>query len=291
MEKFFSFPVFQITVTSIFVLIYIFMLLKVKATEIQKRKNIKKRQIHDAVETDSPSKDQIQDLKNMGLIGLEDRFTFIKKALPIVLFLIWASVMLIPYLGKIPTVYVSVIAAIISVIAGLSLRPFLENLFSGIVISFFKSIKVGDTVIIDGHYGLIEEIGLTYSVLKRWDWYRVVIPNTKLLQIEIQNLTMNDEYIWAYVEFFVSPKSNIAEIEAIAMKAVADSETFESDTPPSFWVMEMNKDSVKCWIAAWANNPSSAWELRNEIRKNLMTSFNEKNIDCHIHNLTPLGQF
>lgn len=55
------------------------------------------------------------------------------------------------YIGKIPTVYVTIIAAFPYVLSVCLLDFFFENLFAGIVISFFRSIRIGDTVIIDGH--------------------------------------------------------------------------------------------------------------------------------------------
>ena len=205
--------IYPIVATCIFLVIYLLSRFKIKKTEKSKLRSINKRKISDAVETDSPLDDQEENLRERGIHGIENRFSFISKALPLVIITLWLVAIFLPYLGSIPTAYISVITAICSVIIGISLRPFLENLFAGIIVSFFKSIKIGDTVIIDKHYGLIEEIGLTYSVLKRWDWNRIVIPNSKLLQKEIQNLTMNDQFIWAYVEFYVAPNSDLEKVE------------------------------------------------------------------------------
>ncbi len=257
---------YQILITLLFLGVYFFLRLKINRAEKKKLKSIKKRDIPDAVETDSPLDDQESILKKKGINAIEDRFTFIRRAFPILAGGLWFVLVFIPYIGKIPSVYISIIAAIFSVVAGVALRPFLENLFSGVVISFFKSIKIGDTVIIDGHYGLIEEIGLTYSVLKKWDWNRLVIPNAKLLQKEIENLTMNDHYIWAHIEFFVEPSVDLASLEVAVKELAMQSDYFNGIEEPSFWVIEMQKDAIKCWLAAWADNPSNAWELRHDMR-------------------------
>ncbi len=277
---------YPVGVTAIFLTGYYFFRLKIAKTKNSKLSSIKKRNISDAVETDSPVDDQEDSMKEKGISGIEERFAFISKALPLVLFFIWLIIILVPYLGNIPTVYISILAAVASVVAGVSLRPFLENLFSGIVISFFKSIRIGDTVIIDGHYGLIEEIGLTYSVLKRWDWNRIVIPNSKLLDKEIQSLTMNDNYIWAHIEFYISPDADLDRVEILARESAIKAKHFNQAEEPSFWVMDMQKDTIKCWLAAWADNPSHAWELRNEMRTKLFKSFQKENILFHQLNLS-----
>ena len=189
----------------------------------------------------------------------------------------------LPQLNKIPAAYLSIVAAVVSVFAGLAFRPFLENLFAGVVISFFKSVKIGDAVIIDGDYGTIEEIGLTYAVLKKWDWVRIVIPNNRLIQKEIQNFSLYDQYVWAHIEFYVSPTADMEEIEKYAIDAAKSSDYLKEIEEPSFWVMDMQKDCVKCWVAAWASSPGHAWDVRDRTRRNLHKILKEKGVLTHQH--------
>lgn len=269
---------YPLGVSTFWFLIYFFIRAKIVSVEKGKLKSIKKRDFVDAIETHSPVDDQEKMLKAKGIEDIEDKFSFIKKLFPILFIGLWAFSIFIYYLGRIPTVYVSIFATVVSVIAGVSLRPFLENLFSGVIISFFKSMRVGDTVIIDDHYGIIEEIGLTYSVLKRWDWNRLVIPNAKLLQKEIQNLTMHDKFIWAYVEFHVAPDSDLEKVRSIAIDIARKSSYFKNIEEPSFWVMGLEKEAVRCWLAAWSDTPSDAWELRNDLRTMLLISLQKEGI-------------
>ena len=282
--------IYSIVVTITFLMFYIFFNFKIRTSQKLRTKSINRRDIGDAVETDSPVDNQESEMKKMGVIGVEDRYSFIKKAFPLALSFLWFASLTIPYLGKIPTIYISIIAAVVSVLSGFALRPFLENLFSGVVISYFKSIRVGDTVTIDGEYGLIEEIGLTYSILKRWDWVRIIIPNSKLMQKEIQNLTMHDQFIWAHVEFFVCPKADIIKVEEISKKIAASCKHFLDSEDPSFWVMGMEKESLRCWLAAWAESPGDAWELRNEMNMKLTIAFQQEGINFHLHNLNSPAQ-
>lgn len=273
--------IYCLSVTALFLVLYLFLRYKVNQTQRKRTKGIKKRKIGDAVETDSPVKNQERDLKERALEGVENRFSFISKALPIILFMLWAIFTAIPFIGKIPSVYISLLAAIFSVIAGFSLRPFLENLFSGVVISFFKSIRIGDTVKVDDQYGVVEDIGLTHAVVKRWDWLRIMIPNSRLINKEIENYTANDSFIWAHVEFFVEPDADLALVSDEAIQVAASSPYFNHSEEPSFWVMDLEKDSIKCWIAAWADTPGDAWELRSDIRFRLMNKLKELGVKLH----------
>jgi small-conductance mechanosensitive channel len=280
---------YPIIITAIFILVYLYFRIKVLKVERNNIKSINKRDINDAVETDSPVENSEKELKSKGIEGLEDRFSFINKIVPITLVFLWAISVSIPQIGKIPSVYVSIIAAIVSVLAGLALRPFLENLFSGIVISFFRSVRVGDTVTIEDHYGVIEEIGLTNTILKRWDWNRIIIPNSRLLQKEIQNMTITDHFIWANVEFYVSPEAPIEKIEQIAINSAKNSQYFNKMEEPSFWVMDLEKDSVKCWVAAWADTPADAWGLKNDMRTQIIKELQKEKVSFHIHKFTNIS--
>lgn len=276
---------YPLVITALLFNIYIYTRLKIKRTEKSRLNSIQKRVINEAVETDSPIDNDEQEIKDKGIIGIEDRFSFISKALPVILLFFWSLLIVIPYLGKLPSIYISIITAVFSVLAAIALRPFLENMFAGVVISFFRFISIGDTVTIDGHYGMIEEIGLSYTVLKRWDWERIVIPNTKLIQKEIRNMTMTDSYIWTHVKFYVSPDADIEMVEKIAKSIPIESRYNIEAEEPSFWVMEIEKEAVECWIAAWADGPGNAWELRAETRKNLIIALQKYGISFHKHNL------
>jgi moderate conductance mechanosensitive channel len=242
---------------------------------------LRQQDLQESVPTDSPYGDPNKTLKASALDRLEERFSLMKKSLPFVLFVIWVICLCLPYLSQVPSAYATIVAGVISLVIGFSLRPLLENLFSGVVIAFFRYIRIGDTVVIDDQYGLIEEIGVTHSVLKRWDWHRVVIPNAQLLRKEIRNLTLNDQFIWANVEFYVSPDSDISQVEAMAVDIASQVKDFSGAEPPSFWVMGMEKDAIKCWIAVWTNSPSEAWGARNEIRTRLVKALYEANIKLH----------
>ncbi len=277
---------YHIGVTVFFAAIYLYFLFKVNAAEKFKIRSIKTRDINEAVETHSPADETRKEVRERGIIDIESRFSFIHKIIPIGLFIMWAIFISIPQLGQVPTVYVSIIAAMVSVLTGFALRPFLENLFAGIVISFFRSIRVGDTVVIDGHYGTIDEIGFTSTVLKRWDWNRVVIPNSMMIQKEIQNLTITDQYIWAHVEFYVSPEADIKTVERIAIDSAKSSSHFFNAEEPSFWVMDLQKDAIKCWAAAWAETPADAWALKNDMRTKITQGLQKEKIASQLHKLS-----
>ena len=109
-----------------------------------------------------------------------------------------------------------------------------------------------------------------------------------MLNTNFVNYSTEDITLWAYVEFWVSVDSDIKLVKQLALQAVTESSELEAPEPARFWVMNIEKESVKCWVAGWANSPGNAWRLRSEVRQNLMCKLKEHGISPHSYHLTRL---
>ena len=218
--------------------------------------------------------------------GVKSRFTVIRRTLVIFLVAVWALAMALPFVGKLPSTMISIIVAVSTAVVGIAARPLVENMISGIVISFSKQLRVGDTLVVDGQYGTVEDISITHTKIKTWDWKRYIIPNSRMLNKEFVNLTLNDNLLWAYVEFSVSYKADIDEVKQIAIDVAAKSKHHNNQEVPQFWIKSMEKESVFCWIAAWADSPAEAWNLKSDVCTQLIREFRAKGISTHLTNVS-----
>ncbi len=243
----------------------------------------------DAVETETPLEDPERKTKLIALKSIETRFVFFRRVLPLMFLFCWAIVAALPFLSYVPVIYVSVFTAGASVLIGIAARPLVENIISGFVLSFFQPIRLGDIVEVDGYYATIEEINLTHTVIRAWDWRRIVVPNNKMVLKEVINYSLRDELLWACVTFHVTPVADIRKVEKIAIEAAKKSSFFHKGEveDPSFWVMGMNERSILCWLAAWARDPSEGWALKNDIRKSLIENFQKEKIELHAVSIHP----
>jgi small-conductance mechanosensitive channel len=80
--------------------------------------------------------------------------------------------------------------AVVAVVIGLAAQGTLSNVVAGIVLAFSQPIRLGDRVSIDGESGTVEEIGLSYSRLRRDDGTSVEFPNALLAQKAILSSTL-----------------------------------------------------------------------------------------------------
>ena len=189
-----------------------------------------------------------------------------------------------PLLDKIPAALISFLFGTVTVMVGIAARPFIENVIAGVVLAFTQPLRIGDTVLIDDKWGKVEDISLTYSIIQIWDWRRYVIPNSQLLSKDFINYSLIDTYQWAYVEFWVSYEADLEQVKKLAMEATAASPAFVDYEDPSFWVMGMGKDGIRCWIAGWTDTPADGWALTHDIRTTLSMSLHRHGITCHSFN-------
>lgn len=263
---------------------------KIFRIEDKRIAHVKKLKRFESVKTTTPIDTPVKDAKKTAINSVKNRFSIIRKLSFFSIVTVWLIAIIFPFLDALPATFVSVLIAASGLIIGVAARPFVENLISGIVISFSHLIRIGDTVIIDNNYGTIEDITITHAVVKIWNWRRYIIPNSRMLAKELINCTIFDAYQWSHVEFFVAYDSDIEQVKELAISAASNSKHFADHEEPRFWIMDMEEKGYKCWIAAWADSPIEAWELGNDIRTELIKKFKSNGIKTHKFELDCSGE-
>lgn len=197
----------------------------------------------------------------------------------------------LPYFSTLPAAFVSFFLGALTLVIGTAAKPAIENFISGVVLAFSRTINIGDTVLLDKeHYGTIEDLGYTHCVVRTWDWRRYIIPNSEMLNKSFLNYSLHDSFMIAYVEFRVSPTTDLSLVDKLCQELPKNSRYFVPYEEPALWVMGMEKDSILCWCGAWADSPSDAWMLKSDIRNALITAFKENDISTHSFRLVHESQ-
>lgn len=255
----------------------------IRLAEAHRANRVERIKRFDAIRTDSPIDDPTAEARERGIESITTRFAIMRRALLPGLALTIVLLLGLPLLTGAPATIVSLLVAVVAVIVGIAAKPLLENLFAGIVISFSQPIRIGDTVLIDGKYGTIEDISITHTTVKIWDWRRYMVPNHQMIAKEFINYSIIDRYQWAYVEFWVAPESDLEQVRDIAIASAQSSRYYAGYEEPRFWIMELAKEGVRCWIAAWASSPTAAWQLMHEVRTELVQRLHIAGIRTHAY--------
>ncbi len=80
-------------------------------------------------------------------------------------------------------------SAVIALVIGFAAQTTLSNFVAGILVAFSQPLRLGDQVEVGQAAGIVEEIGLTYTLIRAEDGARFFVPNTKLASDTIRNAT------------------------------------------------------------------------------------------------------
>ncbi|MBW8740487.1 MAG: mechanosensitive ion channel [Streptomyces turgidiscabies] len=67
-------------------------------------------------------------------------------------------------------------AGVLGIVAGVAAQSTLSNMFAGFQIAFGDMVRMGDTVVVDGEWGTVDEITLTFLTVRTWDERRITMP-------------------------------------------------------------------------------------------------------------------
>lgn len=110
-------------------------------------------------------------------------------------------------------------AGIAALVIGMAARPALSNIIAGVQIALAEPIALDDVVIVEGEWGRIEEITMTYVVVQVWDLRRLIIPLSHFIERPFQNWTRQNAdlmgTVFVHTDFTVPVDSVRAELTRI----------------------------------------------------------------------------
>ncbi len=161
-------------------------------------------------------------------------------------------------------------AGVAGLVVGFAAQQTIANVLAGIQIAITQPLRIEDAVVIDGEWGWIEEITLTYVVVRVWDRRRLVVPISYLLQKPFQNWTRSSSSIIGTVYLNVDYTLDVAALRREQTRLLAASEYWDGDVDVVQVVDTTERTMVVRSLVSASNSPR-AWDLRCEIREGLIT--------------------
>ncbi|WNY24838.1 mechanosensitive ion channel family protein [Methanolapillus millepedarum] len=109
-------------------------------------------------------------------------------------------------------------AGVIGIVIGIAAQDTFGNIISGIALTFFQPLRVGDLVTTDNVYGEVIDVNLRQTTIKTPDNRLVIIPNSVLNKATVTNWTLNDRSVRWPVVVQVSYESDIDIARQIMME-------------------------------------------------------------------------
>ena len=98
--------------------------------------------------------------------------------------------------------------AIAAAVIGFAARQTLANVVAGVMIAITQPLRIGDWVEFEGHYGVVEDITLSYTVVRTGAEQRVVIPNERLAAGVLRNDSLVSAPVAVEVAVWLPPQAD-----------------------------------------------------------------------------------
>ncbi len=132
-----------------------------------------------------------------------------------------------------------------------------------------QPIRIDDVVIVENEWGRIEEITLTYIVVRIWDLRRLIVPLSYFIERPFQNWTRVESGILGTVFLYTDYAAPVDVIREELKRVVAQSPHWDGKVC-GLQVTNTTDRSVELRALASAGDASKAWDLRCEIREKLI---------------------
>ena len=211
------------------------------------------------------------------------QFTILERIFIFILIIFAVGIALMSFDG-IKEIGISIFASagVAGIIIGFSAQKMIGAILAGIQIAIAQPIKIDDVVIIEGEWGRIEHITLTYVVIAIWDKRRLVVPTTYFIEKPFQNWTKTSADILGTVFLYTDCK---VPLEALReeLKKVLESTDLWDGKNQNLQVTNATATNLEIRALMSAKDSGTAWELRVYVREKLIVFLQENYPDSLPH--------
>jgi small-conductance mechanosensitive channel len=162
-------------------------------------------------------------------------------------------------------------AGIAGVILGFAAQKSLANLLAGMQIAFTQPIRLEDVVVVEGEWGRIEEITITYVVVRIWDSRRLIVPISYFIDNPFQSWTRNSSEINGVVFIYTDFSLPVDELRQEVTRILeGDEKKLWDGRVNVVQVTNATEKTMEIRILVSAANSAEAFELRCLVREKLL---------------------
>ena len=206
---------------------------------------------------------------------IRTQLIFMRKVIIIIIVLITLAIILLSFnnVRKIGAGLLTGVG-IGSIIVGFAAQKSLGNFLAGFQIAFTQPIRIDDVLVVEGEWGRVEDITLTYVVLNIWDQRRLILPITYFIEKPFQNWTRTTSEILGTVFLYVDYTFPVEGLRGELTRLLEASELWDKRVG-LLQVTDVREHTVELRALVSAGNSSQAFDLRCYIRENLLKYISE----------------
>ena len=160
-------------------------------------------------------------------------------------------------------------AGVSGIIIGFAAQKSIANLLAGFQIAFTQPIRLDDVLIVNGEFGVVEEITLTYVTMKLWDQRRMIVPLNHFIDNIFQNWTRTSSELTGSVFLYLDYTFPVDELRAETERFLPTQELWDRRVG-TVAVTDTSDRVMTVRILCSSDNAGNTFNLRCAVREHLL---------------------
>ncbi len=170
-------------------------------------------------------------------------------------------------------------AGVAGVVIGFAAQKVIVTILAGIQIAITQPIRIDDVVIVENEWGWIDEINLTYVVVRIWDKRRLVLPTTYFIETPFQNWTRSSAEILGTVFIYADYTLPVESVRQ-ELARILENHAYWDGQVSNVQVTNASERTVEIRILLSAADSPSAWNLRVDVRERMLAFLQRQHPEC-----------
>jgi small conductance mechanosensitive channel len=181
--------------------------------------------------------------------------------------------------------FLSAIIASFGVAAGLALSGTFQNFAGGVLILLLKPFELKDNIIAQGQDGVVTSIQLFYTVLLTGDNRTVIIPNGKLFNEVIVNVTREGKRRLDF-ELKLGYIVDVEQVKGIINNAIKATKGIIRKPEPIVGVFALEIDGIRFTVRVWVD-PNDYFDVKLFLQEKIVKDLRDADVKLPAHHLLP----
>ena len=160
-------------------------------------------------------------------------------------------------------------AGVAGLIIGLAAQKVIGSILAGFQLAITQPIRIDDVVIVENEWGWIEEITITYVVIRLWDRRRMVVPTTYFIEKPFQNWTRKSSDIIGSVFIFTDYTMPVDLLRQEFLEILKQTELWDGNIA-NVQVTNATNQALEIRFLMSAIDSPTLWDLRVLVREKII---------------------
>jgi small-conductance mechanosensitive channel len=192
----------------------------------------------------------------------------------------------------------TVVAGVLGIGIGLGLQNLASNFFSGLILLFEQTVKVGDYIELGQLKGTIEKITIRSTIVRTEDDVFVIVPNQKFMENDTINWSYGGKTCRIHVPITVDYSTDLLDLTEALFAAARSEPRVLSEPAPDVWFDSFGESGLNFQLLIWIDEPDDNEVIRSSLNFRIAHELKLRKIkvpfaqrDIWIRNLQDLSRF